>query len=146
MSRWPRGTLYLKKFAITSPTSGGRSVGVVRSRTQTMEFFFPSKMYTFCPLPCFHYLNFCNLIILITKSNKTTVRNVSVFILYCIDFTTCFGPSWRPSSDVTTITRNRMLNPTIKILITTSDEALHAILFIPILTCLSFPNIIVLLL
>jgi hypothetical protein len=30
----------LKKLAITSPTSGGRSVGIVRSRTQTMEFFF----------------------------------------------------------------------------------------------------------
>jgi hypothetical protein len=29
-----------KKLAITSPTSGGRSVGVVCSRTQTMEFFF----------------------------------------------------------------------------------------------------------
>jgi hypothetical protein len=28
-----------KKLAITSPTSGGRSVGVVRSRIQTMEFF-----------------------------------------------------------------------------------------------------------
>jgi hypothetical protein len=28
----------LKKLAITSPTSGGRSVDVVRSRTQTMEF------------------------------------------------------------------------------------------------------------
>jgi hypothetical protein len=28
-----------KKLAITSPTSGGRSVGVVRSRTQTMDFF-----------------------------------------------------------------------------------------------------------
>jgi hypothetical protein len=28
------------KLAITSPTSGGRSVGIVRSRTQTMEFFF----------------------------------------------------------------------------------------------------------
>jgi hypothetical protein len=27
-----------KKLAITSPTSGGRSVGMVRSRTQTMEF------------------------------------------------------------------------------------------------------------
>jgi hypothetical protein len=27
-----------KKSAITSPTSGGRSVGIVRSRTQTMEF------------------------------------------------------------------------------------------------------------
>jgi hypothetical protein len=30
-----------KKLVITSPTSGGRSVGIVRSRTQTMEFFFP---------------------------------------------------------------------------------------------------------
>jgi hypothetical protein len=29
-----------KKLAITSPTSGGRSVGTVRSRTQTMEFSF----------------------------------------------------------------------------------------------------------
>jgi hypothetical protein len=29
-----------KKLAITSPTSGGRSGGIVRSRTQTMEFFF----------------------------------------------------------------------------------------------------------
>jgi hypothetical protein len=39
-SRWPRGTLYPQKLAITSPTSGGRSVGVVRSLTQTMEVFF----------------------------------------------------------------------------------------------------------
>jgi hypothetical protein len=38
-SRWPRGTLYPQKLAITSPTSGGRSVGIVRSRSQTMEFF-----------------------------------------------------------------------------------------------------------
>jgi hypothetical protein len=29
-----------KKMAITSPKSGGRSVGIVRSRTQTMEFSF----------------------------------------------------------------------------------------------------------
>jgi hypothetical protein len=29
-----------KKLAITSLTSGGRSVGIVRSRTQTMEFSF----------------------------------------------------------------------------------------------------------
>jgi hypothetical protein len=32
-SRWPRSTLYPQKLALTSPTSGGRSVGVVRSRT-----------------------------------------------------------------------------------------------------------------
>jgi hypothetical protein len=30
---------FFKKFAFTSPTSSGRSVGIVHSRTQTMEFF-----------------------------------------------------------------------------------------------------------
>jgi hypothetical protein len=35
-SRWQRGSLYPQKLALTSPTSGGRSVGIVRSRTQTM--------------------------------------------------------------------------------------------------------------
>jgi hypothetical protein len=37
-SRWPRGTLYKQKLALTSPTSGGRSVGIVRSRTEATEF------------------------------------------------------------------------------------------------------------
>jgi hypothetical protein len=36
--RWPRDTLYLQKFALTSPTSGGRSVGIVRLRTKATEF------------------------------------------------------------------------------------------------------------
>jgi hypothetical protein len=39
-SRWPRGTLYPQNVALTSPTSGGRSVGIVRSRTQPTEFGF----------------------------------------------------------------------------------------------------------
>jgi hypothetical protein len=39
-SSWPRGTLYPQKLALTSPTSGGRSVGIVRSRTQATEFNF----------------------------------------------------------------------------------------------------------
>jgi hypothetical protein len=34
------GTLYPQKLALTSPTSGGRSVGIVRSQTQTIEFSF----------------------------------------------------------------------------------------------------------
>jgi hypothetical protein len=38
--RWPRNTLYPQKLALTSPTSGGRSVGTVRSRTKTTEFSF----------------------------------------------------------------------------------------------------------
>jgi hypothetical protein len=31
--------LFLQKLALTSPTDGGRSVGIVRSRTQATEFF-----------------------------------------------------------------------------------------------------------
>ena len=31
-------TLYPQKLALTSPTGGGRSVGIVRSRTKAMEF------------------------------------------------------------------------------------------------------------
>jgi hypothetical protein len=37
-SLWPRGALYPQTLALTSPTSGGRSVGIVRSRTQATEF------------------------------------------------------------------------------------------------------------
>jgi hypothetical protein len=39
--RWPRDTLYPLKLGLTSPTSGGRSVGIVRLRTKTTEFIFP---------------------------------------------------------------------------------------------------------
>jgi hypothetical protein len=37
-SRWPRGTLYPQMLTLTSPTSGGRSVGIVRSLAQDTEF------------------------------------------------------------------------------------------------------------
>jgi hypothetical protein len=37
-SRWPRGTFCPQKLPLTSPTSGGRSAGIVRSRTQPTEF------------------------------------------------------------------------------------------------------------
>jgi hypothetical protein len=36
--RWPRRTLYPQKLALTSPISGGLSVGIVRSRTEPTEF------------------------------------------------------------------------------------------------------------
>jgi hypothetical protein len=35
---WPRDTLYPLKLALTSPTCGGRSVGIVRWRTKAPEF------------------------------------------------------------------------------------------------------------
>jgi hypothetical protein len=37
-SRWPRDNSYPQKLALTSPTSGGLSVGIVRSRTKATEF------------------------------------------------------------------------------------------------------------
>jgi hypothetical protein len=37
---WPRDTPYPQKLALTSPTSGGRSIGVVRLRTEATEFVF----------------------------------------------------------------------------------------------------------
>jgi hypothetical protein len=37
-SRWPHNTLYPHMLALTSPTSGGLSVGIVHSRTQATEF------------------------------------------------------------------------------------------------------------
>jgi hypothetical protein len=39
-SRWPRGTLYPQKLALILLTSGGRSVGIVGSRTKATEFVF----------------------------------------------------------------------------------------------------------
>jgi hypothetical protein len=38
--RWPRDTLYLQKMPLTSLTSSGRSVGIVRLRTKDMECLF----------------------------------------------------------------------------------------------------------
>jgi hypothetical protein len=37
-SRSPLGTLYPKELALSSPISRGRSVGIVRSQTQTTKF------------------------------------------------------------------------------------------------------------
>jgi hypothetical protein len=39
-SRWPRDIPYPQKLAVTSQTSRGRSVGIVRSRIEATEFFF----------------------------------------------------------------------------------------------------------
>jgi hypothetical protein len=38
--RWPRNPLYPQKLVLTSPTSGGHSVGIVRLRTTATEFSF----------------------------------------------------------------------------------------------------------
>jgi hypothetical protein len=48
-SRRPRGTFYPQKLALTSPTSGGRSVSIVSSRTQATEFLH----FRFLQLHCY---------------------------------------------------------------------------------------------
>jgi hypothetical protein len=48
-SCWPHGTLYPQKLALSSPTSCGRSVGIVRLRTQAKEFSF---FYSFRDYMC----------------------------------------------------------------------------------------------
>jgi hypothetical protein len=67
LSRWPRGALYPQKLALTSLTSGCRSVGIVRSRTQATEFslYFASSLLLFSmfsffiiPFVCIFYFSF----------------------------------------------------------------------------------------
>jgi len=36
--------LHPQKLALTSPTGGGRSVGIVRVRTKATEFFYTSRI------------------------------------------------------------------------------------------------------
>jgi hypothetical protein len=44
--RWSRDTLYPQKLALTLPTKGDRSVGIVRLRTKATEFVFFRLMLT----------------------------------------------------------------------------------------------------
>jgi hypothetical protein len=52
--RWPRDTLYPQKLALTSPTCGGRWVGIFRLRTKATEFvcLFVCLVSRAITLPC----------------------------------------------------------------------------------------------
>jgi hypothetical protein len=49
--RCPRDTLYPQKLALTSPISGGRSVGIVPSRTKATEFSHSRSFLVFIKSP-----------------------------------------------------------------------------------------------
>jgi hypothetical protein len=77
-SRWPRGTICSQKLELTSPTSSGRSVGVVRSRNQASEFFFHFT-YTircFSVLPKKSWVRLSAL-----RTGRTLLRRNIVFLL-----------------------------------------------------------------
>jgi hypothetical protein len=46
--RWPRNTLCPQKLALTSPTSGGLSIGIVLSRTEATECVCFTSKVTIC--------------------------------------------------------------------------------------------------
>jgi hypothetical protein len=63
--RWPRDIFYPQKLALTSPTSGGRSVSIVRFRTKATEFSVstprPSTLHNTAPtttISCHIYPHF----------------------------------------------------------------------------------------
>jgi hypothetical protein len=84
---WPRDTLYPQNLAITSPTSGSRSVGIVRSRTKATEFSFSLS----CHLSTLTLLQCC----CHTKSHRIYRIHNYIFKLH---FTT--GLKWKRSGKV----------------------------------------------
>jgi len=57
--------LYPQKVALTSPTGGGRSVGIVRSRTKATEFSLVLVIISGGGRGCFtrtysYYIDYCN--------------------------------------------------------------------------------------
>jgi hypothetical protein len=61
--RWPRDTFYRQKLVLTSPTSGGRSLGIVLLRTEATKFFLSFQV---------DFMDVKTKIM--RESNKTTIR------------------------------------------------------------------------
>jgi hypothetical protein len=72
-SRSPRGTIYPQKLTLTFPTSSGRSVGTVRSRTQTTEF----SSVVLCAVCYMYVVSYCS-------STATEYKHICSWINYPI--------------------------------------------------------------
>ena len=107
--------LYPQKLALTSPTGGGRSVGIVRVRTKATEFFFykgqgcsnnlswPPGLYTLVFIPklylkCSYVGTSCRPGSFVRCS--VTDKCPSMYCLYCLYLTSfykqrmCYVQSW----------------------------------------------------
>jgi hypothetical protein len=77
-------TLYPQKLALISPTSGGRSVGIVSSRTQAREFFFSvHKMWTFLYVSLLRDRLIINIICKWLRVNKTKNTDSFLYVKLC---------------------------------------------------------------
>ena len=74
--------LYPQKFALTSPTGGGRSVGIVRSRTKATEFFLSHQKHDFWKKVTEHEVCVSifspNYVWKISQSKKNWVNDVTI--------------------------------------------------------------------
>jgi hypothetical protein len=73
-SRRPRDILYPQKLALTSPTSGGRSIGIVRLWTKATELLLHVSINVCHPLvfTIYNYLN-CKQMTAAARSKTVTV-------------------------------------------------------------------------
>jgi hypothetical protein len=74
--RWPRDTLYPQNLALASPTSGGRSVGIVRSRTKATEFELSLCMYVYMYGWMYGLIMALQTSMLVVKQTKYYMRSV----------------------------------------------------------------------
>jgi hypothetical protein len=92
--RWPRNTLYPQKLALTSPTSGGRSVDIVRLRFKATGFIIIYGLllqsnYTFFIKHVFLALYYQNSGHAFFATRQSSVNNKSLFLNKSI--ATCMG-------------------------------------------------------
>jgi hypothetical protein len=84
--RWQLDTLYLLKLSLTSATSGGRSVGIVRLRTKTTEFVSSSFTLRFETVRSYQMLqNFCRTSLPYTPENNFGCRHHSANLEFDMD-------------------------------------------------------------
>ena len=90
--------LYPQKLALTSPTGGGRSVGIVRVRTKATEFslvFYTFSTKQYWSVFYFNHFNKCILRLLLFFIKPTNAQYISLTYIsqqsHCLIYTsTCF--------------------------------------------------------
>jgi hypothetical protein len=91
-SRWPRGTLYPQKLALTWTTCGCRSVGTVSSRTLATEFSLVSNY-------CYFYRSYGRVVEGVSEmSGKILGRKVSVPVSGFLSYSSLPRREWSTSA------------------------------------------------
>ena len=90
--------LYPQKLALISPTGGGRSVGIVRSRTKATEFFicFPNDASSYFLAKLFKCTKFCDELSipkLLPLFRRSLQPPPSGYAGFCFDYTEYGGNS-----------------------------------------------------